>query len=245
LEQARASVPALQQEIAQTRNVLARLCGRQPGELDRSLGVSSGKIPHPPRNLAVGIPADTIRQRPDVRLAGYQLVAAVAKVRSAEAERFPSLTLSGSLGVESLRSGKIFDPQVASAGVIAGLTGPIFDAGRIQANIEAQGAVADQALQTYRASILTALSDVENSLIACKRSSERLDALEKSASAAREADRLARQRYQAGEIDFLQVLDSQRTLLNIEDSLLNLRTERTLSYISLYQALGGGWSPSS
>ena len=211
----------------------------------RMLASGNRSIPNPATSLAVGIPADTIRQRPDVRLAGYQLTAAVANTRSAEAERFPSLGLSGSLGVNALSAGKLFDPQTASAGIIAGLTGPIFDAGRIRSNIEAQGAVEDQALQTYRSAILTALSEVEDSLIACQRSAERLASLEKATAAAREADLLARQRYQAGEIDFLDVLDSQRTLLNLEDSLLTTRADRTTAYIRLYQALGGGWSAAS
>ena len=245
LEQARASIPTLEQSIAQTRNLLALLCGRQPGSLDDMLASGNRTIPEPAASLALGIPADTIRQRPDVRLAGYQLVAAVANTRAAEAEQFPSLSLSGSLGVNALSASKLFDPQTASAGLIAGLTGPIFDAGRIRATIEAQGAVQEQAVQTYRGSILTALSEVEDSLIACRRSAERLASLEKATAAAREADLLARQRYQAGEIDFLDVLDSQRTLLNLEDSLLTTRADRTTAYIRLYQALGGGWSAAS
>jgi outer membrane protein TolC len=166
----------------------------------------------------------------------------LANTRSAEAERFPSLGLSGSLGVNALSAGKLFDPQTASAGIIAGLTGPIFDAGRIRANIEAQGAVEEQAMQTYRSAILTALSEVEDSLIACRRGSERLGTLEKATAAAREAAELAQQRYEAGVTDLLTVLDSQRTLLGLEDSLLTVRADVTIAYIQLYKALGGGWS---
>ncbi len=240
LEQARASVPALRQSIAQSLNLLARLAGREPGAFDALLA-GGGAIPTPPPRLAVGIPADTIRQRPDVRLAGYQLLAAGARTRAAEAERFPSLRLSSSLGINALGSSKLFSPQTASAGLVAGLAGPIFDAGRIRANIEASDAATEQALQNYRAAILTALSEVEDALIACQRSSERLASLERSTALARESDLLARQRYEAGEIDFLQVLDSQRTLLGLEESLLASRTDRTTAYIRLYQALGGGW----
>ncbi|MGL5016746.1 MAG: TolC family protein, partial [Luteolibacter sp.] len=97
----------------------------------------------------------------------------------------------------------------------------------------------------YRKTVLTALSDTENALIACRRSGERLTTLEKATQLAREADQLARQRYQAGEIDFLDVLDSQRTLLGLEDNLLSTRTDRTNAFIRLYQALGGGWSAGS
>ena len=242
LMQARAAVPQVRQSIEQTRNLLARLCGRAPGDIDSSLPHASTPIPHPARQLAVGIPADTLRQRPDVRLASWQVLAAAARNRAARAERFPSLNLTGSLGITSLSSGKWFNPETFTAGVISSLSGPIFDAGRIQANIEATDAATDQALQAYRTRILTALSEVEDALIACKRSSERLASLEKATSLARETDRLARQRYEAGEIDFLSVLDSQRTLIALEDSLLATRSDRTTAHIRLYQALGGGWS---
>ncbi len=242
LEQARAGIPTLEQSIAQTKNLLARLAGRAPGALDATLASGKSSIPTPARSLAVGIPADTIRQRPDVRIAGWQLVAAVATTRSADAERFPSLNLSGSLGVNALSVSKLFDPQTTTANLIAGLTGPIFDAGRIRSNIEALGAAQDQAVQTYRSAVLTGLSEVEDAIIACRRSAERLATLEKATAAAREASELADQRYQTGVIDLLTVLDTQRTLLSLEDSLLSSRQDHSDSYIQLYKALGGGWS---
>jgi NodT family efflux transporter outer membrane factor (OMF) lipoprotein len=245
LEQARAGVPALRQAISQSRNLLALLAGRPPGSLDSLLSSGKQSIPNPAASLAVGIPADTLRQRPDVRLAGYQLLAAAAQTRAADAERFPSLNLSGSLGVNALGAAKIFNPDTASSALIASLTGPIFDAGRIRANINAQSAVEEQALQTYRSTVLTALSEVEDSLIACRRTSERLDTLGKATAAAREAADLAQQSYQAGESDILTVLDAQRSLLGLESNLFNARADRTTSYIQLYKALGGGWSAGS
>ena len=242
LEQARAAVPALLQAIAQGRNLLALLAGKTPGSLDGSLASGKQAIPNPARSLAVGIPADTLRQRPDVRVAGYQLLAAAASTRAADAERYPSLNLSGSLGLNSLSTGKLFNPQTTAAGFAAGITSPIFDAGRIRSNIEAQSAAEEQAYQTYRATVLTALSEVEDSLIACRRTGERLAILERATVSAREAALLAQQRYQAGITDILTVLDSQRTLLGLEDSLFNVRASRTIAYIQLYKALGGGWS---
>ncbi len=241
LEQARAGVPALEQIASQTRNQLALLSGRVPGSLDSTLSSSDG-IPTPERGLAIGIPADTVRQRPDVRIAGYQVLAAAANTRSADAARFPSLNLSGSLGLNSLSAGKIFNPETTSANLIAGVTSPIFDAGRIRANIEAFTAAEQQAVQVYRSTVLTALSETEDALIACRRSAERLTLLEKATTAAREANDLAQQRYQAGEIDFFIVLDAQRILLGLEDNLISTRTDRTIAYIQLYKALGGGWS---
>jgi multidrug efflux system outer membrane protein len=241
LESARAGLPALQQAIGQGKNDLALLAGQTPGGLDRMLARSRG-IPIPPSSLALGIPADVLRQRPDVRTAGYQVLAAAASTRATEATRYPSLNLSGSLGLDTLTSNKLFDPESAAASIAASITSPIFDAGRIKANIEASRASEEQAVLNYRKTVLTALSDTENALIACRRTAERLTTLEKATQLAREADALARQRYEAGEIDFLDVLDSQRTLLALEDSLLSTRTDRTTAFIRLYQALGGGWS---
>lgn len=245
LEQARAAVPSLLQTIAQARNQLALLAGRNPGSLDSRLASGKQAIPDPARSLAVGIPADTIRQRPDVRLAGYQLLAAAANVRAADAERYPSLNLTGTLSINTISSGNLFSPETAAAGLVAGLSGPIFDAGRIRSNIEAQSAVEEQAFQTYRSTVLTALSEVENALIACRRTTERLATLEKATAAAREAAQLAQQRYEAGETDILTVLDAQRSLLGLETNLFSARADRTNSYIQLYKALGGGWSAGS
>jgi NodT family efflux transporter outer membrane factor (OMF) lipoprotein len=244
LESARAAIPSLEQAIAQGRNQLALLAGREPGALD---SIIRGKrdIPHPPQSLAIGIPADTLRQRPDVRVAGYQVLAAAANTRSEKAARYPSLFLSGSLGLTTANASGFLNPETTAANLASSLTSPIFDAGRIRANIEAAGAVEQQAIDAYRSTVLTALAETENALIACRRSAERLATLEKATKLARESDQLARQRYEAGEIDFLEVLDSQRTLLGLEDSLLTTRADRTTAYIRLYQAFGGGWSPNS
>ncbi len=242
LEQARAAVPGLLQAIEQARNQLALLAGQAPGSLDAQLAAGKKSIPDPARSLAVGIPADTIRQRPDVRLAGYQLLAAAANVRAADAERYPSLNLTGTLSSSTISSGNLFSPETAATGLVAGLSGPIFDAGRIRSNIEAENAIEEQAFQTYRTTVLTALSEVENSLIACRRTTERLATLEKATAAAREAADLAQQSYQAGETDILTVLDAQRSLLGLESNLFSARADRTNSYIQLYKALGGGWS---
>ncbi len=244
LESARAAIPSVEQAIARNKNQLTLLAGREPGAFDGLLGKGAA-VPMPPSSLAVGIPADVIRQRPDVRIAGYQVLAAAASTRAADAERYPSLNLSGSLGLGTTTAQKLFNPELATAGLVAGISSPIFDAGRIRAGIEAASAAEEQAIQNYRGVVLTALSETEDALIACRRSAERLESLEKATKLARESDLLARQRYEAGEIDFLDVLDSQRTLLGLEDSLLSTRADRTTAYIRLYQALGGGWSSGS
>jgi len=244
LEQANASIPSLEQSVAQTRNRLTLLAGLTPGALDGLLGGNRG-IPAPESGLALGIPADTIRQRPDVRASGHRWVAAVQRTRAAELEKLPSLNLSGSLGLSTLSGSKVFNPENASAGLVSGLTSPIFDAGRIRANIAAQGAIEEQALHGYETSVLTALSEVEDALIACRRSAERIATLEKAAVSAREASTLASQRYHAGVVDLITVLDAQRTELGVEESLVSARADRSAAYVQLYKALGGGWSSAS
>ena len=156
LESARAGMPSLKQAISQGKNDLALLAGKPPGGLDRLLARSRG-IPTPPSSLAVGIPADVLRQRPDVRTAGYQVLAAAASTRVTEATKYPSLNLSGSLGLDTITSSNLFDPESAAASVAANLASPIFDAGRIKANIEAARASEEQAVLNYQKVVLTAL----------------------------------------------------------------------------------------
>lgn len=243
LQQARASIPSLEQSASEFRNVLNVLTGKNPGSLDGQLASGSKKIPTPPRSLAIGIPADTLRQRPDVRVAGYQLLAAAANTRVADAQRFPSLSLSGSLGLNTISTGKLFNPETASSSLAAGITSPIFDAGRIRANIDAQQAIEEQSVQTYRSVVLNALSEVEDALFACRKTAEREEILQLALETARNAAETSQQSYEAGVTDILTVLDSQRTLLSLEETLITVRADRTISYIQLYVALGGGWSP--
>jgi NodT family efflux transporter outer membrane factor (OMF) lipoprotein len=220
LESARSQLASLEQNISQTRNRLALLCGQAPG----TLSLKSGPVPSPARRLAVGIPADTLRQRPDVRAAGYGWISAIARTRSAEADRLPSLRLSGSLGVDTLKSSKLFNPESLATGIIAGISGPIFDAGR---------------------TVLTALSEVEDSLIACRLSAQRLASLQKASAAAKEASKLASLKYRAGIIDITTVLDTQRSDLALEESVAAVQADRAAAHVQLYKALGGGWSAGS
>ncbi len=241
LEQARASIPALQQSASETRNQLAVLSGRAPGSLDALLG-STERVPAAPAALAVGIPAETLRQRPDVRAAGHAVEAASKRSEAARRERLPSLNLTGSLGIEAGELGRLASPTATIASIAGGLTAPIFSAGRIGANIRIQDETTRQTLITYESTVLDALAEVENALEAIRRQTERRASLELAASAAREADTLARQQYEAGSVDFLQVLDAERTLLSAEQSLVTTDADLSSAHIRLYKALGGGWS---
>lgn len=190
LELARASIPDLQLTIAQTRNQLALLCGGVPGSLDPLLAAPKD-VPAAPAELAVGIPAEVLRQRPDVRAAEHGLEAAFARTSAARRARLPALNLGGSIGVEALEAGRLFNPASTVVSILGGLTAPIFDAGRISRTITIQRELENQALDTYASTVLVALGEVENALIAVRRNTERLDLLVRATAAAREAAALA------------------------------------------------------
>lgn len=244
LEQTRASLPSLRQTIAQTRNQLALLAGRPPGYFDALLAPAR-PVPAIPPALAIGIPADTLRQRPDVRAAAKAVDAAVARRKVAERDRLPSLNLTGSIGVEALSAGDLFSPPTAIRSLAGSLTAPIFSAGRLRQAVVVQDQLARQALIAYESTVLRALSEVENALVAVQRSAERLESLGRAAAAAREAADLASLQFRAGQVDLLTVLDAQRTLLSLEEQQTATAADRADAHIQLYQALGGGWAPES
>jgi NodT family efflux transporter outer membrane factor (OMF) lipoprotein len=241
-EQTRAQIPALEISLAEAENSLDILLGRVPGTLRPRL-VAGGGLPAVPGQIAVGIPADTLRQRPDVRAAERSLAAETARVGVAEAARYPAFNLSGSIGLEALSLGALGDSGAGTAALLAGFTAPIFDAGRLRAQVDIQDAVRERALVAYEQTVLTALQEVENALVAIARNRERGEALANAVDSVRNAAQLARQRYSAGLIDFQSVLDSERSVLLLEESLAINQANAVRALIRLYKALGGGWSP--
>jgi NodT family efflux transporter outer membrane factor (OMF) lipoprotein len=241
-EQTRAQIPLLQIGLSEAEHRLEILMGLVPGALQSRLAEGNG-LPTIPGEIAVGIPADIVRQRPDIRKAERLLAAETARVGVAEAARYPSLKLNGSIGIEALTVGTLGDSGAVTSSVLAGITAPIFDAGRLRNKVEIQDAVREQALVAYEKSLLSALQEVENALVAIARNRERVNALESAAQSARNARQLAQQRYQAGLIDFQSVLDTERILFSVEDTLASSRADGVLALIRLYKALGGGWSP--
>lgn len=243
VEQTRASIPSLQRSIEEDKLALALLLGLQRRAMDALL--PDGSLPTVPTDIAVGIPADTLRQRPDVAAAERRLAAQTAQIGVAKAARYPSLKLSGSVGVEALTMAGLLRADTLTSSVIGSLAAPIFDAGRITQNIEIQSAVQDQTLIAYAQAVNQALNDVEKALNAWQRSSERLQSLQVAADTAREAARLATIRFQAGQTDLLTQLDTQRTQLTQEDALASAQGDRANALIQLYKALGGGWQAGS
>ncbi len=241
LEQARASLPTLQLTVTQTIHQLALLSGRTPEALDSQLKATR-PVPSISASLAIGIPAETLRQRPDVRAAERGVEAAFARTESARRERLPALSLSGSIGVEALKAGRIFSPESAVGSLIGNLVTPIIDSGRIKQNILILTSKERQSLLAYQATVLTALAEVEDAQAAVQRYSEQLDILAKASSVAREAVKLSAQQYEAGQVDLLISLNAQRTLLSLEQQMVTTTAQRASASIQLYKALGGGWS---
>jgi len=240
-EQTRAQIPVIETNLAAAEHSLEILLARAPGTLRERLS-GAGDLPVAPTQIAVGIPADTLRQRPDVRAAERTLAAETARVGVAEAARYPAFSLSGSIGLEALTLGALGDTAAVTNSLLAGVTAPVFNAGRLRSQVEAQDAVREQALAAYRQAVLTALQDVENALVDLSRNRDRSEALANAVGAARSAAELARLRYGTGLLDFQPVLDSERNVLLLEESLARSRADGVLALVSLYKALGGGWS---
>ena len=240
LEQTRAQIPSLETGRTEAEHRLEILLGQQPGALDSRLTGTAG-IPQIPVRITVGIPADTLRQRPDIRAAERRLAAETARVGVAEAKRYPSFTLSGALGLEALSVGALTGGDAVTRTLLSGFTAPIFDAGRIRQQIEIQSAVQEQALISYEATVLGALAEVENALVALTHTRQRRENLHHAAQAAHLAALLARHRYTVGISNFQTVLDAERTRLSLEDDLKSSEAESVSALIQLYKALGGGW----
>lgn len=236
----KAAVPPLRQALAQNANILATLVARPP-ERVRLTGGSLGSIAIP--RVTPGIPSDLLTQRPDIRRQENQLASATANVGSARAQFFPSIQLTSSGGYQSAALAALVTPQSAFFNMAAGLTQPIFDAGRIQSNFDLMQARQDELLQTYRKTVVSAFADVDTALTTLKEANERLRLQRIVVTSSRRAFELSERQLRAGTADIVTVLNTQLTLFQAEDSLAQYQLARLLAVVSLYQALGGGWSP--
>lgn len=239
-EQTGAQIPGLQASIAQTRHSLAVLTGQAPDALQALLEPVAA-LPQVAQDLALDIPAHTLRQRPDVRAAEHRISAALARVSAADAARYPSFSIRGSVGLSALTLGALGNGATVLNSLLASISVPLFDGGANQAQLEAQQAALEQARVGYQAVVLTALKDVEDALVALSGDRARLLKLQNAAEAARNADLLAQQRFSSGLIDFQTVLQTQRTLLTAQDSVASASASISADHVRLYKALGGGW----
>lgn len=241
LEQTRAQIPSLQSGLDQAEHQLAILLGQTPGSLKSRLQARQA-VPVPTQELAVGVPADVLRRRPDVRRAERRLAAQTAQIGVAQAARYPNFTLSGSIGLEAIKSANLYDAAARTAQAAAQAGWTLFDGGKIRQNVAVQTALQEETLGAYEAAVLTALKDVEDALVAYANEQARRRALQDAALAGGRAFGLARYKYTAGLVDFQTVLDTQRSWSSAQDQLASSEATVTSNLIRLYKALGGGWN---
>jgi len=233
-------IPPLAIGVKQATHRLGVLLGEQPSALGEELA-GAGEIPATPEHVPVGLPADLLRRRPDIRRAEHQLAAATARVGAATADLYPRFRLVGDFGFQSSQFGDLFDMNSRFWSIGPSVSVPIFEAGRIRGNIAVQEARVDQAASAYDKAVLTAMEDVENSLVSFVQEQSRRRTLSASVDANRRSVELSQQLYQSGIVDFRNVLENQRNLYDSEDQLVQSVRGVSANLISLYKALGGGW----
>lgn len=235
-----ASIPPLEQTVAQFRNALAVLMARSP-ESERIRGGSLDAIAIP--RVTPGLPSELLAQRPDIREAEAQLAAANANVANARAQFLPSITLTGEGGYQSAILKTLLRPESAFYTLTSGLTQPIFEGGRLLGNLDQQKGRQDELLQAYRKAVISGFSDVETALVNVRQTALRERLQRAVVESSRRAFDISEQRLREGTVDLVTVLQTQQTLYSAQDTLVVARLAHIQAVVSLYQALGGGWKP--
>jgi multidrug efflux system outer membrane protein len=236
--QTAASIPSIEEAYNQAVSRLGVLTGQAPGALKAEMDAVK-PIPSAPPDVAVGIPADTLRQRPDVRAAERSLAAATAEIGVAQAQLYPALSLSGSLGANAGSIGNIFD--IITGRFFAGLAQTIFDGGRLRSQVRSNEAAAEAAFAAYKGTVLTGLEDVENAIVALDTAQQREKQLAIALDAANNSAILSRSQYRAGLTDFTTLNTAESQLLSATNGLTQARADEATALVQLYLALGGGW----
>lgn len=239
-----AGIPSLDAQVHQTAHHIAVLLGEQPMTLLQEL-IEIKPIPAAPADVPIGMPADLLRRRPDIRRAERQLASATARVGVATAQLYPRFTILGSFGFDATKFARVAEWPARYYSLGPGITWPIFDAGRIRANIHVQNEAVRQYLSDYDQTVLNAMEEVEDTLVDYSREQQRHRALDEAVAADQQAVDLARQQYQQGVVDFLTVLEAERSLYGAEDSRARSEIQISSDLVALYKALGGGWEMDS
>jgi NodT family efflux transporter outer membrane factor (OMF) lipoprotein len=245
LNSTEATIPQIEKQLRQAKNALSTLLGLPPSHLGDVLSGASG-IPHAPLDVAVGIPADLVRRRPDIRSAEYQAAAQCAQIGVAKADLYPAFSLSGSFGFLATDAGRFKVGDFTSWRSRNGAIGPsvqwnLLNYGQITNLVRVQDARFQEVIVSYQNTVLQAQQEVEDGLVAFVKAQERVISLKKAVVAARRTVELALIQYREGATDYTTVLTAEQALLNLEDSLAQGQGDVPLGLISVYRALGGGW----
>ena len=242
LAQTQSSIPALEIGLEAALNRLAVLLGEAPGSLHDELQEPIG-LPQPDDKVAYGIPADLLRRRPDIRQAERLLASQTARIGIATADLYPTLSLGGTVGLEALDFDDLGDGGSGFWSIVPKISWPIFTGGKIRNRIRAEEARTAQALAAYEQTVLRALEEVQNALVAYGQEKLRRDRLQAAVDASQRAVDLVETQYLSGLTNFQNFLDSQRSLFQQQDLLAESSGQVRNNLIALNRALGGGWSP--
>ena len=233
-----ATIPTIEQNYNAAVSRLGVLTGQAPGALKAELAAAR-PIPTGPASVAVGIPIDTLRQRPDVRAAERALAAATAQIGISKAALYPALAISGSVSTDASHLGDLF--QSIAGQVFAGLTQAIFNGGRLRSQVRASEAAAEGSFAAYRSTVLSGLEDVENAVVALDSAKRRAAQFAIALDAANNSAILSRTQYRAGLTDFTTLNTSEASLLTARNGLSQAQSDQATALVQLYLALGGGW----
>lgn len=236
----RSQIPLLESSARQTLYAIEVLMDRPPGAMAEELS-QTAEIPYAPPDVPLGLPADLLRRRPDIRRAEADAHAATANIGVATADLFPRVTINASLGWQADSLSSLLTPASRFWSFGPAVTWNAFQSGRVLSNIEVQKALQEQSILAYRQTVLAAILEVENALVASAKEQEHRKALIDAVAANRRAVQLAGELYTQGNTDFLNVLSAQQGLLNSEDALVQSTAAISTNLIALYKALGGGW----
>jgi NodT family efflux transporter outer membrane factor (OMF) lipoprotein len=242
LASTRTIIPPIELLLTEEINRLAVLLGQQPGALQERFAASA-PIPRPPDLIAIGLPVDLLRQRPDIRRAERELAAATARIGVAVGDLYPRFSLFGTFAFDSTDIDNLIEGPSRAFQVGPSMVWNLFDTGRLRALVDVEEARTAQALARYELQLLIALQEVENALAAYGRTREERGAVADAVAASSKALELATLLYTDGVVDFQNVLDAQRTLLEFEERLAFTDANVVRSVVRLYLALGGGWDP--
>lgn len=240
LGQTQAQLPALANNVTQSQHALAILTGKPPEALKARLATAK-PIPVVALKLADNIPANALRQRPDIRAAEYRVTAAKLRLGEAKADLYPSFRLGGSLNLSEMNLEDLLDASSIARSLLASISAPLFDGGKLRQQVEIRDASREQALASYQKTLLIALKDVANAFSTLYTVRQQQPLLVRNVELARSAEHLAQLSYDAGTVDFQNVLDAQRSVLGAQESLLSAQADNTQAVISLYKAVGGAW----
>jgi len=235
-----AQLPQYDAQVAQAMNSLSVLTGNPPGTLDAELQ-APGAVPPVPPTVPIGLPSTLARRRPDIRQAEAQLHAATAEVGVSVAQMYPDISLTGSVGTRATRANYLAHWSSLFWSWGPSISLPIFEGGRLRANVKISKAQAAEAGLQYRSTVLKALQDVDNALVSYRTDQDRREALERTVEANRESVRLATESYEKGLVTFITVLNAERDLASTRQQLAQTTVSVTTDLIALYKALGGGW----